>query len=74
MTPDIIPKATEVCTEACTFLVSPAPKYLEITTPAPEKIPVNNPTNKKISELVERIAARYYLPTKLPMTSESTVL
>ena len=72
--PNRIVTAMVVSTVLWSSFIFRAPRYWPITTPPP----MENPLKKKIMMLtimvVELMAARASLPTKLPTTMESTVL
>ena len=53
---------------------SPAPKYLEMTTPAPREVPEKKLIIRKISVPEELTAARASVPRNRPTIRESAVL
>ena len=66
--------AMAVSTAVCSFSISRAPKRWAMTTPAPMEKPLKKKTSMLTISVVEPMAARACLPTKLPTTMESTVL
>ena len=63
-----------VWTARLRFSLSWAPKYRAMSTPAPMEMPMKKLTSRLIMGLLAPTAARAVLPTKLPTTTESTVL